>query len=83
MNDSPAPNLQPDLRTLDGQLSFLDYHSPDETQQQRHSMVNHVFQAAWKELALAVPNGPGKTRVLHKMQAARMEANCVIANHGA
>lgn len=74
---------QPDLRTLEGQLSFLDYHVPDEQQQHAHAEVNRGIQAAWTILARVVPDGPGKTRLLHKMQAARMEANCVIANYGA
>lgn len=76
-------SLQPDLRTLEGQLSFLDYHAPDASQQEDHREVNICFQTAWRTLARVVPDGPGKTRLLHKMQAARMEANCVIANHGA
>lgn len=83
MNNSPSRNPQPDLRTLEGQLSFLDYHAPDEHQRAGHETVNTAFQKAWEVLANVVPDGPGKTRLLHKMQAARMEANCVIANHGA
>ena len=82
----PGPqeaNPQPDLRTLEGQLAFLDYHAPDARQQEAHMEVNRIFQAAWSGLARQVPNGPGKTRLLHAMQRARMEANCTIANHGA
>lgn len=81
--DEMTETLQPDLRTLEGQLSFLDYHAPDAQQQQAHAEVNRLFQEAWRSLSANVPDGPGKTRLLHKMQAARMEANCVIANHGA
>lgn len=76
-------SLQPDLRTLEGQLSFLDYHAPSLEQQAAHARVNEIFQVAWSELAAIVPAGPGQTRLLHAMQNARMISNCVIANHGA
>lgn len=81
--DDMAENNPPDLRTLEGQLSFLDYHRPDEAQMAAHETVNTVFQKAWEVLANVVQDGPGKTRLLHAMQNARMTANCVIANHGA
>jgi hypothetical protein len=73
----------PDLRTRDGQLQFLDYHAPDETQAKSHSIVNRATQDYWQEVANAIPDGPGKTRALHAVQRARMEMNCAIANHGA
>lgn len=82
-DDMAEDTTQPDLQTLDGQLSFLDYHSPSVLQQSAHAVVNDAIQEAWIRIAGVVPDGPGKTRLLHKMQAARMEANCVIANRGA
>lgn len=76
-------NPQPDLRTIEGQIAFLDYHAPDEEQAQAHQAVNSFCKELWYQLAAVVPAGPGLTRLLHKVQAVRMEANCAIANRGA
>jgi hypothetical protein len=74
---------QPDLRTLEGQLEFLDYHAPDEEARERHAAVNAAIKRLWIALAPVLPDGPGKTRTLHAVSHARMEANNCIANKGA
>lgn len=74
---------QPDLRTLDGQLDYLNYHAPDDDAILRHNAVNEAIQNLWKRIAPALPDGPGKTRALHAVNEARMQANSYIANKGA
>lgn len=74
---------QPDLRTLDGQLDYLNYHTPDDEATLRQNSVNEAIQNLWKRIAPALPDGPGKTRALHAVNEARMQANNCIANKGA
>ena len=74
---------QPDLRTLEGQLYFLDYHAPDAETVKRHEVVNTAAQDFWESVATIIPDGPGKTRALHALNRARMECNSAIANNGA
>ena len=74
---------QPDLRTKEGASQFLNYHSPDEAARKAHEAVNHTFQAVVANLWDYVPDGPGKTRFIHALNRARMEANSAIANEGA
>jgi hypothetical protein len=73
---------QPDLRTLDGAKQFLNYHSPDEDDRQRHEAVNSAFQTLIESLWASVPDGPGKTVALRAIGRARMECNSTIANGG-
>lgn len=73
---------KPDLRTLDGALSFLDYHAPNADTLPRHNAVNVAFQKLWTEVASALPDGPGKTVALRAVGRARMECNSCIANGG-
>lgn len=73
---------KPDLRTLDGALSFLDYHAPNADTLPRHNAVNVAFQKLWTEVASALPDGPGKTVALRAVGRARMECNSCIANTG-
>ena len=74
---------RPDLRTLEGQLRFLEYHPPDQDRTVRHMQVENATQVYWHRIADAIPDGPGKTRALHALSRAKMEMNCAIANHGA
>jgi hypothetical protein len=73
---------KPDLRTLDGALSYLDYHAPNADTLPRHQTVNLAFQRLWTEVASALPDGPGKTVALRAVGRARMECNSTIANCG-
>lgn len=73
----------PDLRTLAGQVDFLDYHAPDEDTRAKHALVNYSVRRLWTEIASTLPDGPGKTRALHALNQARMEMNNCIANKGA
>lgn len=73
---------RPDLRTLEGALSFLDYHAPNADTLPRHNAVNAAFQKLWTEVASALPDGPGKTVALRAVGRARMECNSTIANGG-
>ena len=74
---------QPDIRTLEGQLEFLQHHAPDEDAQRRHAIVDDATLKLWVNIAPLLPDGPGKTRALHALNHARMEANSCIANKGA
>ncbi len=76
-------NPQPDLRTLEGALTFLDYHSPSPEARSAHEIVNKNFQALVTNVWQNIPAGPGKTVWLRKMNEARMAANAAIATHGA
>lgn len=73
---------KPDLRTLDGALFYLDYHTPNADTLPRHNAVNVAFQKLWTEVASALPDGPGKTVALRAVGRARMECNSCIANGG-
>lgn len=73
---------KPDLRTLDGALSYLDYHAPNDDTLPRHSAVNAAFQKLATEIWSALPDGPGKTVALRAIGRARMECNSCIANGG-
>lgn len=75
--------MQPDLRTMEGAANFLNYHSPDEKARQAHEAVNEDFQTLLVSLWKVIPDGPGKTRFIHALNRARMEANSCIANEGA
>ena len=76
-------NPQPDLRTLEGAKSFLDYHKPDDEQLRAHHEVNLRFQELLQHVWLEIPSGPGKTVFIRDLNRARMSANSAIANHGA
>jgi hypothetical protein len=73
---------KPDLRTLDGALSYLNYHAPNEDTLPRHQAVNghfiHLMASIWSFL----PDGPGKTVAIRAIGRARMECNSCIANGG-
>ncbi len=73
---------KPDLRTLDGALSYLDYHAPNDDTLPRHGAVNAAFQKLATEIWSALPDGPGKTVALRAIGRARMECNSCIANCG-
>jgi hypothetical protein len=73
----------PDLRTLEGQLYYLDYHAPDEAASSKHGIINNNFCDLWLTIAVSLPDGPGKTRALHAVNDARMQCNNCIANKGA
>ena len=77
------PRTAPDLRTIEGQLDYLDYHAPDAEAAARHGHINRAIMECWLEISSALPDGPGKTRALHALNHARMEANNCIANLGA
>ena len=79
----PEANPQPDLRTLEGALQFINYHSPDDKARAAHEIVNKNFQTLVANVWQNVPAGPGKTVWLRKMNEARMAANAAIATHGA
>lgn len=74
---------QPDLRTKEGAGQFLEYHSPNKENIFKHQIVNDNFQSLLNGLWNALPDGPGKTRFIHALNRARMEANSCIANEGA
>lgn len=75
--------MQPDLRTLEGAANFLNYHSPNEEQKAGHEAVNEDFQTLLVSLWKLIPEGPGKTIFIRKLNEARMAANSCIANEGA
>lgn len=74
---------QPDLRTKEGAMHFLDYHAPSQDNGIKHTIVNDNFQSVIKGVWDILPDGPGKTRFIHALNRARMEANSCIANEGA
>lgn len=74
---------QPDLRTKEGAMNFLDYHAPTTENLWKHNEVNNTFQTTLNYLWDIIPDGPGKTRFVHALNLARMEANSCIANEGA
>ena len=67
-------NPQPDLRTLDGALDFLDYHSPDPAARAAHEIVNKNFQALLSNVWQNIPDGPGRTVFVRDLNRARMSA---------
>jgi hypothetical protein len=73
---------QPDLRTLEGALEYLDYHSPNDVQVKAHAQVNAVFQTLLNDLWNFIPDGPGKTVAVRELNRARMTFNSAIANDG-
>lgn len=73
----------PDLRTLEGAKSFLDYHAPNADTLPRHNQVNAHFQTLMQLLWNVIPDGPGKTVAIRAIGRARMECNSAIANNGA
>lgn len=73
---------KPDLRTIDGALSYLDYHAPNDDTLPRHNAVNAAFQALCRALWNQIPDGPGKTVAIRAIGRARMECNSAIANGG-
>ncbi len=74
---------QPDLRTREGAMDFLNYHAPDADAIVNHANVNNNFQVCLDNVWESIPDGPGKTRFIHALNRARMEANSAIANGGA
>ena len=74
--------MQPDLKTLEGQLDFLNYHAPDERTRAKHQAVNNAFQQLWQAIQAHVPDGPGKTVAIREINNARMACNSCIANEG-
>ena len=73
---------KPDLRTLEGALSYLDYHAPNADTLPRHERVNNHFQRLLADIWSSLPDGPGKTIALRAIGRARMECNSCIANGG-
>ena len=75
--------MQPDLRTKEGASYFLNYHSPNKEDVMKHTIVNDNFQSLLNGVWNVLSDGPGKTRFIHALNHARMEANNCIANEGA
>jgi hypothetical protein len=75
--------MQPDLRTLEGALHFLGYLPATPETLPKHEAVNAAFKELLCRLWTFIPEGPGKTRWLHALSAARMQANSAIATEGA
>jgi hypothetical protein len=73
---------KPDLRTLDGALSYLDYHAPNDDTLPRHNAINTNFQLLMEGIWKYLPDGPGKTVAIRAIGRARMECNSCIANSG-
>jgi hypothetical protein len=73
---------KPDLRTLEGALSYLDYHAPNDDTLPRHNAVNTHFQLLMEGIWKYLPDGPGKTVAIRAIGRARMECNSCIANGG-
>jgi hypothetical protein len=73
---------KPDLRTLEGALSYLNYHTPNEDTYPRHEAVNSHFQDLMQSIWNFLPDGPGKTVAIRAIGLARMECNSCIANAG-
>ena len=74
--------VKPDLRTLEGSLSYLDYHAPNPDTLPRHERVNNHFQRLLADIWSSLPDGPGKTVAVRAIGRARMECNSCIANGG-
>lgn len=75
-------NAKPDLRTMEGALSYLDYHAPNPDTLPRHERVNNHFQRLLADIWTSIPDGPGKTVAIRAIGRARMECNSAIANCG-
>jgi len=73
---------KPDLRTLDGALSYLSCHEPTPDTLPRHLFVNTTFRVLMEGLWNHLPDGPGKTVAIRAIGRARMECNSCIANGG-
>lgn len=73
---------KPDLRTLEGALSYLYYHAPNADTLPRHELVNERFLWLVTHIWNALPDGPGKTVAIRAIGRARMECNSCIANGG-
>lgn len=79
---SEREQAKPDLRTIEGALSYLDYHAPNDDTLPRHNAVNSHFQILMEGLWKYLPDGPGKTVAIRAIGRARMECNSCIANGG-
>jgi len=73
---------KPDLRTLDGAMSYLDSHAPNDDTLPRHQNINAAFQTLIAHVWPYIPDGPGKTVAVRAIGRARMECNSAIANGG-
>lgn len=73
---------KPDLRTVEGALSYLNYHAPNDDTLPRHNAVNTHFQLLMEGIWKYLPDGPGKTVAIRAIGRARMECNSCIANGG-
>ena len=73
---------KPDLRTLEGALSYLNYHKPNDDTRPRHEAVNGHFTHLLASIWTSLPDGPGKTVAIRAIGRARMECNSCIANGG-
>lgn len=74
---------QPDLRTKEGASDFMNYKAPTPERALKHEKVNDNFVSLLQYLWDDLPDGPGKTRFIHSLKRAQMEANSCIANEGA
>lgn len=74
--------MQPDLRTLEGAKTFLDYHAPDADAVVNHENVNGNFQVLLENIWESIPDGPGKTAAIRSLNRSRMDFNSAIANEG-
>lgn len=73
---------KPDLRTIEGALSYLNYHEPNDDTRPRHEAVNGHFTHLLASIWTFLPDGPGKTVAIRAIGRARMECNSCIANGG-
>lgn len=76
---------QPDLRTLTGASQFLRRKNVGDQPElnRKLELVEEYFQNLLHNLWVQIPEGPGRTRVVHALNRARMECSSVIVNHGA
>jgi hypothetical protein len=70
------------MRTLEEALDTFRYHAPTEETIPKYNGVNASFQSLVENLWPLMPDGPGKTYALRKLQDARMAVNACIANNG-
>lgn len=78
--NKPTPPFS--LMTKEGAVAHFKYKAPDETTRPKYGTVTRAFVAIVEELYDLMPDGPGRTLALRKLEDARAAVNSTIANEG-
>lgn len=70
------------MRNLEDALNLFSSYAHTGDARERHQAVDLFFQEAVKGLWHLMPEGPGKTVALRKLQEARLSVNACITNNG-